>query len=469
MAFKDLREFLEHLEANGKLLRIRKRVDKDWEIAAVLRCMFEKLPSKDRKALVFQNVEGFDIPVVGGILGGSDEIYAMALGTTLAGVEEKWLNALQRPVPPVLVAAGPCKENILRGDEVDLYRLPIPTWTAGEDPAPYITAGTFLSKDPETGIRNASNYRLQLKGKNKLGCLALPFHDGGVHILKNNKLGRPTQVAVVIGSDPAIGLAAVADVPYGVDELAVAGGLRGSPLELVRCETVDLEVPASAEIVIEGEVPANYREPEGPFGEYTGYMSGGGETYVLNVTCITHRSNPFFHVFMSQFPPSEGSCIRRIGLELTLLKKLKDLGLPITDVHYKESVGSHAYLVISIKKTHDAQPQQVMWGAWCAHPLLGKITVIVDDDIDIRNSDEVDWALSYRMQPDQDLHVVRNCQPVNLDPSAIPYTDPRGGPPRKIASKVGIDATKKFPYPARSVPPREHLEIVSRRWQEYGF
>ena len=110
-----------------------------------------------------------------------------------------------------------------------------------------------------------------------------------------------------------------------------------------------------------------------------------------------------------------------------------------------------------------------MWGAWCAHPLLGKITVIVDDDIDIRNSDEVDWALSYRMQPDQDLHVVRNCQPVNLDPSAIPYTDPRGGPPRKIASKVGIDATKKFPYPARSIPPREHLEIVSRRWQEYGF
>ncbi len=470
MAYKDLRDYLGALEANGKLLRIRKSVDKDWEIAAVFRAMFQRLGQGERRALLFESVAGFEMPVVGGILGGSDEIYALALGTTLRGIEEKWDRALKAPIPPILVGSGPCKEHVLTGDEIDLSRLPIPTWTAGEDPAPYITAGTFLSTDPETGIRNASNYRLQLKGKNQLGCLALPFHDGSVHIRKNERLGKPTPVAVVIGSDPAVGLAAVADVPYGVDELAVAGGLRGAPLEMVRCETVDHAVPASAEIVIEGEIPPNRREREGPFGEYTGYMSEEAEAYVLEVKCITHRTDPIFHVFMAQFPPNEGSCIRRIGLERPLLKKLRDdLGLPVTDVHLKESVGSHAYLIISIRKTNETQPQQVMWGAWCAHPLLGKLTVVVDDDIDIRNSDEVDWAMSYRMQPEHDLYVVRNCMPVNLDPSAFPYADPRGGAPRRVASKVGIDATKKFPYPARSVPPKEHLERVHRHWKDYGF
>lgn len=414
-------------------------------------------------------MSGFDIPVVGGILGANEQVYAMALGTTIQDIGKKWMRALANPVAPVLVETGPCKQNVLKGDSVDLLHFPIPTWTVGEDPAPYITAGTMMSKDPETGIRNASNYRLQLKGRTMLGYIILPFHDGSVHAAKHKKLGRPTEVAIVVGSDPTVGLAAVADVPYGADELGIAGGLCGAPLELVRCETVNLEVPAAAEIVIEGEIRSGYREPEGPFGEYTGYMSHRADAYVVDVKCITHRNNPLFHVFVGGQPPSESGCVRRIALELPLLKRLQDLGLPVKDIHLKESGGSYAYLIIAISKANSYQPQQVMWGAWCAHPVLGKITVVVDDDIDIGNSAEVEWELSFRMQPEHDLYVVKKCMPVNLDPSAYPFADPRGGAPRLLASKVGIDATKKFPYPARSIPPREHLEIVNKNWADYGF
>jgi 3-polyprenyl-4-hydroxybenzoate decarboxylase and related decarboxylases len=180
----------------------------------------------------------------------------------------------QESIAPRLVETGPCKQNILTGDEIDVFRFPVPMWTVGEDPGLFLTAPCVVSKDPETGIRNVGTYRIQLKERNKTGIHMGKTRHIYRHIQKNEAQGKPTPVAIVVGSDPTIGLASVSSVPFGVDELAVAGALRGEPVDVVKCETVDLEVPATAEIVIEGLIRPGYRELEGPFGEYPGYDGG---------------------------------------------------------------------------------------------------------------------------------------------------------------------------------------------------
>jgi len=311
---------------------------------------------------------------------------------------------------------------------------------------------------------------MQVKGKNRLG-LMINFHQHGRrHIEMNDARNAPTPVAIVLGTDPTIGLTSVAKVPYGVDELAVAGGLRGEPVPVVRCETVDLEVPATAEIVIEGLIPPGYREMEGPFGEYTGYMGPAAPAPVIEVTCLTHRNDPIYQAFVSQMPPSESSCIRGIGREMAILKHLKeDLRLPVVDVHLTESGGSASILAISLRKDAEGQVMQAVWGAWAVDPALGKITVVVDDDIDIRDEFALAWAVAFRVQPEKDVQVVRNTAAIRLDPSQAPADEPGLTQARAVSSKLVIDATKKHAFPPLAVPPREHLQAVLARWEEYGF
>ena len=274
MAYRDLRTYLAALEQKGKLKRVKKEVDKDWEIAAVCRQLFYKIPPERRPALMFENVKGFSIPVVAGVLGASRQIYAAGLETdSVEGINRKWDNALEKPIPPVIVKSGPCKENILRGDQVDILKLPVPVWTVGEDPGPFFTSPYVITKDPETGVRNVGTYRMEVKGPNKTGFLIGKRQDAASHIKQNDDRNRPTPVAVVIGADPTIGYVSVSKMSEAMDEFAIAGALRGEPVDLVACETIPLEVPATAEIVLEGEIPAKAREMEGPFGEYTGYMA----------------------------------------------------------------------------------------------------------------------------------------------------------------------------------------------------
>ncbi|MBI1994266.1 MAG: UbiD family decarboxylase, partial [Deltaproteobacteria bacterium] len=346
MPYADLRAFLHRLEACGKLRRISKPVDKDWEIAAVSKVAFERIPEPQRAALMFERVQGFDIPVVTGALGSSRSIYCLVLDCDVGDVQRKWADAELRPLAPKLVSAGPAQENVWQGDKVDLTRLPIPTWTVGQDPAPYITSGYVITADPESHIRNVGTYRVQLKGPNKLGLFINYLQGGRLHVEKNHQLHQPTPVAIVIGADPVIGLVSVSRLPQDMDELAVAGALRGEPVDVVRCRTVDLEVPATSEIVIEGVIRANEFESEGPFGEYTGYMGPKAMSYIVDVQCVTHRSRPIFQAFISQMPPSESSCIRSMGREATLQKHLaEDLGLPVRDVHLLEAGGAAAFLV----------------------------------------------------------------------------------------------------------------------------
>src|SRR5574341_747079 len=472
MPYQDLRQYLKTLEDKGKLFRIAKEVDKDWELAAVAKLVFRKIPDERRPALMFEKVKGLSLPVVTGVLGASREVYALALETDLNFEEiyRRWSKAQAAPVPPVVVPRGPCQEIVQRGDEVDLMRLPVPVWTVPHDPAPYFTSPYVIARDPETGVTNMGTYRMQLKGKRKTGIyFGNNLQDLRRIIDKNEKQKRSTPVAVVLGADPVIGLTSVSKVPFGLDELAVAGGLRGAAVEVVRCEGSDLAVPATAEIVLEGEIPAGVREEEGPFGEYPGYMSQGGPSFVFEVKSMTTRRDPIFQAFVSQMPPSESSCIRGYGFGVPIYKELKyDLGLPITDLHFKTAGGSTAYLVISMKKENDGQPKQAMWGAWAVLPRFAKFTVVVDDDIDVRDSFAVDWAMSFRVQPARDIFIEANTLSVPLDPSVVlegPVSDHR----RALGSKIGIDATKKHDFPPIAFPPKEQVLEVEKRWREYGL
>jgi 2,5-furandicarboxylate decarboxylase 1 len=471
MAYADLREYLSVLEKKGKLKRVKKQVDKDWELAAVCRQLFHKIAPEKRPALLFENVKGFSIPVAAGVLGASKQIYALGLETdSVEGINRKWDEALGNPIPPRMVKTGPCKENVLHGDQVNISKLPVPVWTVGEDPGPFFTSPYVITKDPETGNRNVGTYRMQVKGPNKTGFLIGVRQDAAWHIRRNNELNKPTPVAVVIGADPSIGYVSVSKMSDALDEFAVAGALRGEPVDLVPCETVPLEVPATAEIVLEGEIPANTLEQEGPFGEYTGYMGPAGDQPFFKIKCMTFRNNPIYQAFISQMPPSESSCIRGVGREWPLFKHLKHvLRLPIKDLRLKEAGGSGAYCVVSLNKQFEGQVKQLMYGIWSMRTGFGKITVVVDDDIDVWDDFAVDWALSWRVRPDRDVYIERDVQAVGLDPSQAPPSVPQHAPIRQVTSRIAIDATRKHEYPAVSLPPKEHLDLVASRWKEYGI
>ena len=471
MAYNDLRVYLDALEEKGKLRRVRKEVDKDWEIAAVCRQLFLKIPPHRRPALLFENIKGFDISLAAGVLGASREIYALGLETdSVEGINRKWDHALAHPIAPRILEGGPCKQNVVKGDEVDIRKLPNPLWTVGEDPAPFFTAPYVITKDPDTGKRNVGTYRMEVKGPRKTGLLFGRVQDISWHYKKYEERNQPMPVAVVIGADPSIGFVSVSKISDTLDEFAVAGGLRGEPVDLVPCETVPLEVPATAEIVLEGEMPPKVREWEGPFGEYTGYMGPPGDAPVFHVKCMTFRNKPIYQAFISQRPPSESSCIRGIGREWPLFKHLKDsLNLPVRGVRIKEAGGSGAYIVVSIKKQFVGQIRQVMYGIWSLRTGFGKFTVVVDDDIDIWDDFAIDWALSWRVRPDRDIYIEKDVQSVGFDPSQAPRSVPQHDPVRLVGSRIGIDATMKHEYPAISMPPKEHLDRVADQWKEYGI
>ena len=470
MPYRDLREYLEVLEKKGLLCHVEAEVDKDWEISAVCRRAFQRIPQDRRPALMFDRIRNHSMPLVIGVLGGSRRIYATALETDVEGVLDKWESGGKNPLKAERVEKGQCQEVVHKGEDADLEMLPAPIWSVTEDPGPYHTSPFVISRDPETGIQNVGVYRVQVKGPQRAGLMINPPRNMNHHIRKNESQEQATDVALVFGTDPVVGLTAVTPFPYGVNELEVAGGVRGEPVEVVRCLTVDLEVPATAEIVVEGRVPCQGREPEGPFGEYGGYMGTAGNHPFIEVTCITHRSDPIYQAFLSQMPPSESSCIKGLGREMVIYRHLKNnLGIPVTAVHLPECGGSTGVLLISIEKQNRFQPLKAMMGAWSLHDVFGKMTIVVDEDIDIRDPSQVEWALSFRMQPAEDVRIIEGTDPLTLDPSQPLLFGERVSPTKQVSSKVGIDATRKHPYPALAVPPKEDLEKVDTRWESYGI
>lgn len=483
MYYADLREYISALESKGKLIRIKREINKDTELMPLVRWQFRGLPEGERKAFLFENVTDvrgrrFSIPVAVGTHAASREHYSLAMNCQPEEIQEKWAQASQRPILPVSVKEGAVQEVVYTGPQLaqeggGLDAFPIPISTPGLDPAPFLSAPCWVSKDPETGVPNIGTYRAHIKAPNKTGIHCGASQHLGIHWFKAKQMGKPLEAAIFLGGPPSLGLVAVSKVPYGMDEYAVAGAIAGEPIKLVKCKTVDLEVPATAEIVLEGSLPTDWLEPEAPFGEYTGYMGIRNLSPYFEISCITHRKNPIYHAFISQFPPSESSKIRRISFEGNLYKFLKyDSNIPgILEVALHEESGSQGICAIRMKKTNPSQPWQALNCAVGFSPNLGKIFVAVDEDIDPKEADALLWALSYRMQPHADFQIAQG-KFLGLDPSAEPLEEAAGEfrmAARKWTSALLIDATRKWDYPPVSLPKREYMERARAIWEELGL
>ncbi len=481
---RDIREHLKMLEENGKLVRIKRPINKDTELMPFVRLQFRGLPEEERKGFLFENVvdvkgRKYGMPVAVGIVAGSREIYALSLGCTVNEINETWAQAVSKQLQPKLVRTGPVHEVVIMGD--DLYKdgngiekIPIPISTPGFDNAPYTTATHWVTKDLDTGTRNVGNYRSQLKAKDRLGIFVHPTQHIKIHWDKARQRGVHLPAALVMGGAPGIAYAAGAKVPYGVDELSVASGLMGEPMELVKCKTIDMEVPANAEIVIEGELDTEYLEPEAPFGEYCGYMGDRVLNPFVRIKCITHRRDAIYHAIISQMPPSESSKLRHVTFDAVYYKFLRyDCNIPtIKDVGFHESSGSWNYLVIQLDKANPGQPWQALNAAAAFDVSIGKIIIAVDSDIDPRDADSVNWALSFRMQPHRDTRITMG-KGAAMDHSASPpgaiSHESNAFPTIQGNSAILIDATRKWAYPPVSLPRQEYMENALELWESEGL
>ncbi|MBI2918972.1 MAG: UbiD family decarboxylase [Chloroflexi bacterium] len=425
MAFADLRQFLNYLEDQGQLQTVAEETDPKYEVARRL----NRATRSHGPALLFRQVQGSDMPLVGGIFGTRERVL-MAMECTEQNVTQRVLDGIAQLIPPRLVASGPCQDVVLTGEQIDLTRLPIPTFSP-KDGGPYITAGVFFCKDLETGTRNVSIIRHQLKGKRRLGTDLHDFSHTGIHYGKAEARGRALEVAIAIGCDPVVSVVSQWFAPYGVDELGLAGALRGEPVELVKCKTVDVEVPASAEIVIEGRVPLDVREEEGPFGEFTGYYTPASPKPVVEVTAVTYRRDPIYQAVLCGLPTTEVHLIGQLLREAAFLEDLKSQFPGVRAVH-RPTVKT---LFISLRQRSAQEARNVLAAALSMRDV--KVAVVVDDDINAFDMEQVMWAVATRSQPDDDFVVLRGMMSTGLDPSC------GGG----ATAKVGIDATRPFGQP----------------------
>ena len=474
---KDLRAYIEVLEEAGKLRRITTPINKDTELHPLVRLQFRGLEEKDRKAFLFENVTDstgrkYHIPVLIAAMAGSADIYALGMGCKVEEIPDVWNQALDNPLDPVVVDSGPCQEVVIEGAEVEkegLGLLPIPISTPGFDNAPYTSGSHWVTKDPHTGMHNLGNYRGMVKAPNRIGALPGMLGVGmRRHIDMWREMGEQRlPAAIVIGAPPHVTYTAVTRIPNDMCEYDVAGALDGAPLEMVRCISHDLLVPAQAEIVIEGWVPSAELEVEGAFGEFPGYMAKRDYSFFMDVERITMRRNPVYLALISQVPPSESSKMRHIGRAAAAKRLLHQSGLDnVSEVHYLECTGSNATVVIKIKKRAADDGMKAL--KMIAERFIGKVAIAVDEDIDIYSLEHILWAIAWRMQPYRDTEVI-DTPLLSLDPSLAPPDQTRGltdaaNRPRNTA--LLLDATMKWPYPPLSLPKKEYMDRASELWQE---
>lgn len=416
-----LRTWLDHLQQTDRLALIDRRVSLEYELAAVAKHL------DGEKAVFFTNVEGYRMPVVAGVAS-TRRMFAEACETTDYGLIHKFAEAAANPRPysPVDRSAAPVKENVILKD-IDLMRmLPIPVHHE-EDAGNYITAGLCIVRDPETRKQNVSIHRLQVSGKDRFTALILARH---THHLQQQaeERGEPLECAIVVGIDPVTMLASQASTPFGVDELEIASALRGDPLPVVRCETVDIDVPAHAEIVIEANILPHVREPEGPFGEFPKYYGPRSDKEVVQVTAITHRNDPIFHTIIPA--GYEHLLLGGIPREASLFQMVRQTVPTVRAVHMTPGGTCRYHAVVSIKKTVEGQGKNAVFAA-LANSFDIKHVFVVDEDVDVFDPEEVEWALATRFQAERDLIVVHGAEGSKLDPSA------KNG----VSSKMGFDCT----------------------------
>lgn len=484
MHFKDIRQFIEFLDERGDLKRITAMVDSDLEITEIT----DRTIKSGGPALLFENVAGSDAPVAINLMG-THQRTAWALGVEniddLTSRVRKLLGLAQGPpsglmgkvralgdlvsvarTQPKIVRRAPCQDVVVTGEDVDLNILPaLKCWP--DDAGRYITLPLVVSRDPESGRRNVGIYRMQIFDRNTTG-MHWQTHKGGAHHYRVGESQRlqKLEVAVALGGDPAAIWSGSMPLPPDMDEFAIAGLIREEPVELVKCKTVDLEVPAHAEYVLEGYVTPGELRPEGPFGDHTGYYSPAEDYPVFHVTTITHRKNPIYPTTMVGRPPTEdffmGKAAERIMLPIL------QMALPeIVDMNMPAEGAFHNLLIVSMRKEYPGHAQKVMHALWGMGLLmLTKTIIVVDHDVNVQDPSEVAWRVTNNINPATDITFAEG--PIDDLDHATPIP--------KFGSKMGIDATAKGITDGRSrewppdiVMSEEIKTLVDHRWKEYGF
>jgi UbiD family decarboxylase len=473
----DFQAHLAVLEAQGLLVRVDRPINKDTELHPLVRWQFQGgLGEHQRRAFLFTNVvdssgRRYDIPVAVGALAASPEIYAVGIGRPVEEIEAAWTQAIANPMAPVAVSSPPCQQVVIRGDELrgagrGLASLPVPISTPGFDAAPYLTATLCVTRDPETGIQNMGTYRGQLKATDRLG-VRMASRIGGaggyLHWQKYKQRHEPMPCAIVIGAAPVAMFTGGMKLAIDLDEMAVAGGLAGAPIRMAKAVTVDLDVPADAEIVIEGLIDPDLLEPEGPFGESHGHVALEDFNMSMRVTAITHRQSPVFASIISQVTPSESSVLKKVAMEPLFLTHLRQ-NLSIKGVRrvVMHEPLSNLRKVIFVQYAQGTPRTEVWRGLHGAATLLadcGKICIAVSEDIDPRNTDAVFWSLAYRSDPIEDAHIA---------PHRSAGHGPKSGP-RSEESTLLIDATLKHTAPPLALPAQQFMEHARTIWQELGL
>ncbi len=420
----DFRSFLKEMEESreGGFVRVAAPISAEYEMAAIVTKLEQ---ARQVPLLYFENIKGSTMPVVTNCFADRGRV-ARGLGVGKKELGQRVAEAYRKPIPPVEVASGPVQEVVHEGADVDLGRLPMAKYH-NNDVAPYITAGVVVAKDPDGGGYNLSYNRLMLKGKDRLGI----FMTTGKHLnsifCRRQERREPMEVAVVLGNHPAFAIGALSIGPYDEDELGICGALKGSPLELVRCKTVDLMVPAGSEIVIEGEIDPFVREEEGPFGEFTGYATRPGQNPVIKVKAITHRQNPIYQDVCGG-AHREHLTMATIPMEANYFRVIKGSVPEVEAVR----VAAPFTLFISMRKKYEGQARSALLAAFNADIYL-KHAIVVDHDIDINDTQRVLWAVATRVQAARDTFIVPRAQGPSTDPSSD----------QGVVDKMGIDATAK--------------------------
>ena len=475
--YPDFQDHLARLEARGLLRRIDRPIDKNTELHPLVRWQFQGgLGESERSAFLFTHVTGaggqaYEMPVAVGALAANPEIYAVGMGVAVEEIGAKWLHAMKHPIAPVRVDAPACQQVVIQGDDLvkpggGLDSLPVPISTPGYDAAPYLVATLVITVDPDTGVRNMGTYRAALKARDRLG-VRMATRVGGaggyLHWQKYRARGEPMPCAIAVGAPPAVAYSGPQKLPVGEDEMAVAGGIAGAPIRIASAVTVGLDVPADAEIVVEGLIDPEMLEPEGPFGESHGHVALEDFNLSMQVTAITRKRSPVFASIVSQVTPSESSVLKKVAYEPLFLTHLRDelkvggiLGVtmhePLTNLR-----------PVIFLRFEAGSPTQEVWrgleGAATLQAQCGKIVIAVSDDINPLNTDAIFWSLAYRMNPADDIRIV---------PGRSRGHGPKGA---SAGSESGIlvDATRKGPMTPLALPAREYMENARSIWEELGL
>ncbi len=485
MAYNDFREYIDKLEEEGELIRIKQEIDWNLEMSAITRRSYDlKAP-----APFFENIKDYDssfraMGAPAGVSSRPDRFYArlaltlgMDPGSTGTEIIEEYIKRRSKPIKPVMVDTGLCKENIDTGDDVNLLKFPIPYLHEGDGGRYIGTWANIITKDPDTGWVNWGMYRVMIHDEKTMGISILPHkHIGMMYYQKYEARDKPMEFAMVMGDDPVLSIVGCAFLPPQMSEVDVAGGLREKAVELIKCETVDLEVPASSEIVVEGIIPPKERMDEGPFGEYTGYVAGGVQPRpICKVTAVTYRNDPILPISCMGMPIDDCHAVMPVTIAAELLSDLRKQQLPVKDVYLPPEGFNHMAVVSTKVNPFSGYVQKLAHSIWASKAGTNlSYVIIVDGDVDVTNMEAVVHAMVAKCHPYKSIYRFKDssCSPL------MPWIRPEDRKKGIGGAYVLFDCTWPKELPPAAIPkkvtldvawPKEVYDKIVANWKDYGY